>query len=384
MVQRIYQQLRHEFPQESVIIATGAAQHEQIIAQLGTQVAVVCEPARRDTFPAIALSSAYIADSCKGKPDDVVLVLPVDAYAEQQYFSIVRRMQESIAKGQADLALMGIAPTYPSDRFGYMVPKEPYDGIVPIDRFMEKPDVATAQQLIAQGACWNGGVFAFTLGYLLDRVKDRLGTQSYKQLLSQYADLEKISFDYAVVEQAQRIVMEPYRGMWRDLGTWDALVEEMGSDGIGMQKQAETEHTIIVNELSVPVVALGTKNLVIAANADGILVSDLSSSTQLKPIVDTFKDAPRYLVHPWGFSTVVDRKSGPAGYEVQVVTIALGSTWVIHGEPGIENTVILLSGSIADQHLLMKQGSPLSIDETAQVSLHAQTEVRCLYTKVYR
>ncbi len=384
MVQRIYRQLRHEFPQETVIIATGEAQQEQIIAQLGAQVAIVCEPARRDTFPAIALSSAYIADNCKGKPDDVILVLPVDAFAEQEYFSVVRRMRDSIAGKRADLALMGIAPTYPSDRFGYMVPKEQDEGILLVERFVEKPDVSTAQQLIAAGACWNGGVFAFTLRYLLDRVESRLGSRSYEQLLSRYADLEKISFDYAVVEQTEHIVMEMYQGMWRDLGTWDALAAEVGSAGIGLQKQSETGHTIIVNELSVPVVALGTRNLVVAANADGILVSDLSMSTQLKPIVDTFKESPRYLVHPWGTSIVIDRKSGSKGYEVQSVTITPESTWVINGEPGIEKTVILLAGSIADQQLLMKQGAVLSIDETAQVSLRAQTEVRCLYTQIYR
>ncbi len=347
MVQRVYRQLRYEFPQERVVIATGEAQREQIEAQLGSSVSIVCEPARRDTFPAIALSCTYIADICQGDADDVILVLPVDVYAEQHYFSVVHRMQKAVANQKADLVLMGITPTEASSRFGYMVPRLHHDDHIVIDRFVEKPNTVDAERLIAEGACWNGGVFAFRLGYLMDIVREQIGSYSYKEMLGRYADLQRISFDYAVVEKAQSVAMIPYDGMWRDLGTWDMLVGEIGSRGLGSQVQHETEETIVVNELSVPVVAVGTSRLIIAASADGILVSDLQKSAQVKPLVDTLTDAPRRMQHAWGTSTVVERKTtgDRVHHEVRIVRVEQGSTLEIAAEEQFSNTLLFLEGS---------------------------------------
>ena len=325
------------------MIATGEAQREQIEAQLGSSVSIVCEPARRDTFPAIALSCTYIADICAGDADDVVLVLPVDVFAEQHYFTTVRRMQEAVATQKAQLVLMGITPTEASSRFGYILPRDHFV----IDRFVEKPSTADAERLIAEGACWNGGVFAFRLGYLMDIVRTRIGPYPYREMLDRYADLKRISFDYAVVEQAQSVAMVPYDGMWRDLGTWDMLAGEIGRCGMGLQVQHETEGTIVVNELSVPVVAVGTKQLIIGASADGILVSDLHRSTQLKAIVDALVDPPRLMQHAWGTSTVVERRmeQGHVHHEVRIVRIEEGRVLDEPVEEPFSRTLLFLEGS---------------------------------------
>ncbi|MEA5031803.1 MAG: sugar phosphate nucleotidyltransferase [Sphaerochaeta sp.] len=309
MLQRVFRQLRAEFSDAHVVVATGAAQREQILSQLGDAVDIVSEPQRRDTFPAIALATTFLHDSCGSPDNDVVVVLPVDVFAEQHYFSTLGRMCEVVEAGGAELVLMGIAPTFTSSRFGYMVPGKPAEGYALIERFVEKPPLKLATDLIAGGALWNGGVFAFRLGYLMDIVRSHVGKLSFSKLHETYETLEKTSFDYAVVEKASSVAMVPYDGMWKDLGTWDALAQEIGPQGIGEQLlSTTTEGTVVVNELEIPVVVVGTRNLIVAASPDGILVSDTQPGTELKPLVDTLGHPPRFEQLRWGTRTVLDRR----------------------------------------------------------------------------
>lgn len=385
MLQRVYRQLRVEFPSERVVLATGAAQKEQIEAQLGVSVDIVCEPARRDTFPAIALSCTFLADTCKATTDDVVLVLPVDVYADEAYFSVVRQMRDAVASNAADLVLMGIAPTTPSDRFGYMVPSsDSVVGYSRIERFVEKPPKKVAQTLIDKGALWNGGVFGFRLGYLMDIVDTRMGNISFQQFLETYATTDKISFDYAVVERASSIAMVRYAGMWRDLGTWEALSIEVGSDGIGRHKKFQTEQTVVVNELDTPVVAIGTKNLVIAASADGILVSNRDDAGNLKTLVDAFKDPPRFIQHAWGSSRVVDRivDDGIVRQETRVLDIHPNEELTLACTDGVIKTFICLDGNCVvegeEGNTSLEGGGSIELSADSSFRIICATAVRAL------
>ena len=342
MLQRVFRQLRAEFSDAHVVVATGAAQREQILSQLGDAVDIVSEPQRRDTFPAIALATTFLHDSCGSPDNDVVVVLPVDVFAEQHYFATLGRMCEVVQSGGAELVLMGIAPTFASSRFGYMVPGKPAEGYALIERFVEKPPLELATDLIAGGALWNGGVFAFRLGYLMDIVRSHVGKLSFSKLHDAYGTLEKTSFDYAVVEKASSVAMVPYDGMWKDLGTWDALAQEIGPQGIGEQLlSVSTEGTVVVNELGIPVVVVGTRNLIVAASPDGILVTDTQPGSELKPLVDTLKHPPRFEQLRWGTRTVLDRshdRQDTAGETREVeldalqetsITCAVGTTLVM-------------------------------------------------------
>jgi len=217
-------------------------------------------------------------------------------------------MDDAVQSGVAELVLMGIQPTYPSEKYGYIVPvnnreQEP----VRVERFTEKPSVKDAEALLAIGAVWNGGVFAFRLGWLMDTVQTQTPFSDYSDLLQRYTELHKNSFDYEVVEKANSIAMVSYRGIWKDLGTWNTLTEQMESERIGNCVSGEdTVSTHIINELEIPVVALGTKNLVIAASPDGILVSDKAKSSYLKPYVDQMDCRPMYEERRWGEYKVLE------------------------------------------------------------------------------
>ena len=193
MVQRMYRMIKKVSPSANIVIATSETQVAAIRNQLNDEVAISIEPCRRDTFPAIALSTAYFHDVLGVSSDDAVVVCPVDPLVEEGYFETLKIMYD--VAGKQSLTLMGIKPTYPSEKYGYIIPQK--DGFV----FKEKPDVTRAQEYIARGALWNGGVFAYKLSYILKKSQELCGTSKYEELLSAYANLPKISFDYAVKMQ---------------------------------------------------------------------------------------------------------------------------------------------------------------------------------------
>ena len=199
MVQRVYRQIRSVDAEGSVTIATSKTQVSAIRNQLGDSVGVCVEPCRRDTFPAIALATAYLHDVKGVGLDEAVVVCPVDPYVNEEYFVALRHLAELAEQGRANLSLLGVEPTYPSEKYGYIIP-DTTDSVSKVSTFKEKPDVETAKQYLAQGALWNGGVFAYRLRYVLDRAHELIDFTDYHDLLAKYDTLTKISFDYAVVE----------------------------------------------------------------------------------------------------------------------------------------------------------------------------------------
>jgi len=309
MVQRVYRQIQTACPESNIVVATGASQVDSIKNQLGDNVDIVLEPERRDTFPAIALSSAYLALKKKIDLDEVVLVLPVDPYADIEYFHTLRKMEQTVESGAADMVLMGIKPTYASAKYGYILPKKETLGasIFQVERFTEKPSEEKAGELITAGALWNGGVFAFKLSFLMDIVKQYVTITTFEELQNNYGSLKKISFDYEVVEKAASVAVVPYTGSWKDLGTWNTLSEEMDNDCIGLAIMGEdTTGTRIINELSIPIVVLGAKDMIVAASPDGILISDKHKSSYLKPYLEGMNERPMFEECRWGESKVLD------------------------------------------------------------------------------
>ena len=301
MVQRIYGQIMSVDPNAVVTIATSKSQVSAIHNQLGTEVGISVEPCRRDTFAAIALATAYLHDVKNVDESEAVVVCPVDPYVEEGYFHTLSGMCKLAENGDKKLVLMGIEPTYPSEKYGYIKPTSDGWG------FTEKPNKQKAEEYIASGALWNGGVFAYKLSYVLDKSKDLLGTADYDTLFSSYDKLKKISFDYAVVEQETSIEVLKYKGAWKDLGTWNTLSEAMEEPVIGDARLNETcENVNVINELGIPVLVMGGHDLVVSASPEGILVSDKEQSSYIKPFVDDIDQRIMFAEKSWGSYRVLD------------------------------------------------------------------------------
>lgn len=306
MVQRVYRQIQSVEPNSIITIATSKTQVSAIHNQLGEKVNVCVEPCRRDTFPAIALAAAYLHDIKGLSEEEAVVVCPVDPYVNEDYFVALENLQQLAKKGEANLVLMGIEPTYPSEKYGYIIPAS-NDIVSTVKTFKEKPDVKTAESYISQGALWNGGVFAFQLKYVLKKAHELIDFVDYDDLYSKYETLKKISFDYAVVEQESAIQVMRFHGEWKDLGTWNTLTEAMEETTVGDATLNETcEGVHVINELDVPVLCMGLKNVVVSASPDGILVSDKEQSSYIKPFVDKIDQRVMYAEKSWGSFRIID------------------------------------------------------------------------------
>ena len=113
------------------------------------------------------MAAAYLHDELGIDENEAVVVCPVDPYVDSTYYETVQSLQKLVEQGDANLVLMGIEPTYPSEKYGYIIP-ESGENVSKVKEFKEKPDMEIAKKYLAQNALWNAGIFAFKLDYLLD------------------------------------------------------------------------------------------------------------------------------------------------------------------------------------------------------------------------
>lgn len=317
MVQRVYKQICTIDPDAFVMIATSKQQVSSIRNQLDDKVEICVEPCRRDTFPAIVLAASYLHDVKNMGEHEVVVVCPVDPYVEIEYFEAIRQLVE-LAKTSKGLTLMGVEPTYPSEKYGYIIPAD-NKKISKVCMFKEKPDRKTAEDYLRQGALWNAGVFAFHLGYVLEKARGLIDYVDYADLYHRYETLNKISFDYAVAEQEDDIQVVRFQGQWKDLGTWNTLTEAMEEHKIGKAILDDTcQNVHIINEMEVPVLCMGMKNAVISASQEGILVSDKDRSGYIKNFVEQIDQQIMFAEKSWGDFKVLDIEKNSMTIKISV------------------------------------------------------------------
>ena len=376
MMQRVYRQITTVDADAQVTIATGKKQVSMILNQLENKVNVCVEPERRDTFPAICLAAAYLHDVKNVAETEPVIVCPVDPYVEDSYFEALKRLSELAEEGNANMSLLGIEPTYPSEKYGYIIP-ESKEEVSAVSTFKEKPDEETAKKYLEQGALWNGGVFAFRLSYLLEKAHELLDFKDYEDLYAHYGEQKKISFDYAVVEQEKSIQVLRYKGSWKDLGTWNTFTEAMGSNAVGNVTLNDTcEDTHVVNELNIPILCMGCKSMVIAASGDGILVSDKEQSAQIKPYVDKLAGQAMYAEKSWGSFTVLDVQDDSMTIKVELLP---GNSLHYHSHEHRDEVWTVMSGMgsviIDGMQRMVRPGDVVTMPAGCKHTLIAETKL---------
>ncbi|WP_454844304.1 sugar phosphate nucleotidyltransferase [Priestia megaterium] len=387
MVQRVWAQISNVGLADSTVIATGKSQEDMIKSQLDNQAGLIIEPCRRDTFPAIALAASYVYSVQKADLDEVISILPVDPYVDDQFFTRVQDLEEVVKNSNAQLALIGVTPTYPSSKYGYIVPtsEKGSNEYRRVSRFTEKPSEEQAASLIEEGALWNCGVFAFKLGYVISILEEKGMSTDYEELLKQYETLPKISFDYEVVEKTKDIVVLPYNGYWKDLGTWNTLTEEMATTQIGKGViSADSENVHLINELDIPVTVLGGSNLIVAASPDGILVSDKEASPRIKELVGDFENRPMYEERRWGWYRVLDYTKLEEGKEVLTKRIGIAEgknlSYQLHDHRDEVWTIIKGEGEFVlnDEVRPIKPGDVIQIQAGDKHAVKAVTDLEII------
>lgn len=379
MVQRVYRQIKKVDREARVTIATSKTQISSIQNQLGDGAFISIEPCRRDTFPAIALATAYLVDVEGVAPSESVVVCPVDPYVEDSYFEALKELSAQADKGEANLVLMGIEPTYPSEKYGYIIPTSA-DSTAFVKTFKEKPSKEVAEQYIKEGALWNGGVFAYKLQYVLDIAHELIEFTDYHDLYAKYETLTKISFDYAVVEKEEKIQVIRYKGEWKDLGTWNTLTEAMEENVVGKGTMNDTcQRVHIINEMDVPILAMGLRDVVISASPEGILVSDKEQSSYIKPYVDAMDQQVMFAEKSWGSFTVMDVESESMTMKV---TLNAGHSMNYHSHKNRDEVWVVISGTgktiVDGMKQNVKAGDVITMSAGCRHTIMAETELKLI------
>lgn len=378
MIQRMYRQIIKIDKNVTVTVAASKSQISSIHNQLSDKVNISVEPCRRDTFPAIVLAVEYLKDVMHVGKEEPIVVCPVDPFVNQDFFDTLQDLSDLAGKGIANLVLMGIEPTYPSEKYGYIIPRSETD-ISEVKSFKEKPSKEIAEDYMKQGALWNGGVFAFRLGYLVDKAHEILDYTDYTDLLEKYEDLPKISFDYAVVEKEPNIMVRRFAGEWKDLGTWNTLTESIGNIiGKGVIG-GESEGVSIVNEMDVPVFAMGLHDVVISASPQGILVSDKEQSSYIKPYVDKFVQQIMFAEKSWGSFKVIDVEKGSMTIKV---TLNPGHSMNYHSHKNRDEVWVVICGSgraiVDGKQRNVKSGDVITMLAGQRHTVIADTELKII------
>lgn len=285
---------------------------EQLLAAGIDPGAILIEPEGRNTAPAILAATLW---SIAEDPDAVLLVAPCDHVIPdaQAFRAAVAKGVEAVGRGQ--MVTFGIAPTHPDSAYGYLHLATPPDGSgepVALQRFVEKPDKASAAAMLADGSfLWNAGIFLFRardmiaafeqhLPSLMAPVQGaidtarpdlgflRLGTQEWSKA-------QAISIDYGVMEKADNLCVVPFAAGWSDLGGWDAVWREGSRDAHGVQTSGaasaiDCEDSLIRSDSEgLEIVGIGLKNIIAVAMNDAVLVADMSRAQDVKLAVEALK-----------------------------------------------------------------------------------------------
>lgn len=314
---------------------------QECVAGAAVRCSILLEPVARNTTAAMAVAALSTAE------DSLLLFLPADHHIPDTK-AFAATIRSGVAASQAGfLVTFGVQPNFPSTAYGYIQQGAALvEGGVAhaVRRFVEKPTAMRAQELLLEGGYfWNAGIFLVQARVLLAALQSyapdilaacqqavaaqsidgefrRLGANAFTTCRSE-------SIDFAVMEKATNVAVIPFLGAWSDVGSWNAVAELSAADingnrtnGQGYMLDATNTY---IHAPHRPVVALGTRNLLIVDTADALLVADVSHAEQVKTVVAQL-DAlgvpqaqhHRRVARPWGAYDCVD-----AGERFQVKRI---------------------------------------------------------------
>ncbi len=320
---------------------------EQLRGLNVTPRALVLEPAGRNTAPAVAIAALLLAEEA---PAALLLVMPSDHVITKP--DTFKAAIDTAAEAAADggLVTFGITPTAPETGYGYI--KAPGDGAVrTVDRFVEKPDRATAEGYLAEGTYfWNAGIFLFRADrYLeeLERFEPAMLAACRKAVAGAKPDLEfqrldaeafgacpSVSIDYAVMERTDAAKVVPVDMGWSDVGAWSALwdIGEKDADGNHLSGDVlltDTRNCYLRSEDKL-VAAVGVEDLVVVSTGDAVLVASKDKAQDVKAIVETLGaqgrtegDVHTTVYRPWGSFRSIDQGER---YQVKLITVKPGGS----------------------------------------------------------
>ena len=345
--------------------------HLEPLGSVTKKIQFIKEPTGKNTGPAIGLAAIYLSHL---SPESIMIVMPSDHAIPdtEKFISDLRTAIEGAMEGY--LVTLGIRPNRPETGYGYIkidrLSKMEQNGLLKVERFVEKPDLETAKRYISNGGYfWNSGIFVWKTSKILSEIEKHLPElyQTLKEIESllfdsgklnrlekpnkpdklnksnkpndresrsalcalRYASLESISIDYGIMERSPNVLVVPATFEWSDLGSWTALDEMMKKDDAGNIVKGNTvdigseNSTIFAGERLVA--TIGLKDMVVVDTPDATLVTPKERVQEVRNIVEELKKNGReeHLIHktverPWGSYTVLEKRNG---YKIKRVVL---------------------------------------------------------------
>lgn len=290
---------------------------------------IILEPASRNTAPAVALSIKYCLEKLGSSDDEVLFLSPSDHIIKpNDEFAKYTAFAKIIAE-KGYIVTFGIKPAKPETGYGYIKVKGDKLNVgsgafCRVDRFVEKPDIKTAQRYLEEGDYyWNSGMFAFTIGTMLKEFEKHapkisgMLAKGFDEMLSDFVDMPDISLDYAVAEKSKDVAVIPLDLYWNDIGSWDSLCDVMDKDEDGNIRNGDviavdTKNTMIMGGKRL-ISTIGLKDCLIVETDDAVLIAKKGETQKVKEIVgklkaDGRKEADEHITtyRPWGSYTVLE------------------------------------------------------------------------------
>jgi len=327
------------------------------------------EPVGRNTAPAIALAAARLMDE---GADPVMVVLPADHVIKDEVRFRAHLNIAIEAARQDKLVTFGIQPTRPDTGFGY-IKASPCDasGMCAVECFTEKPDLATAEQFLAEGRYfWNSGMFVWRASVIMAEIEQHLpavyqgiqtilaesrSTGNFQQAVEKhFAAMPSVSIDYGVLEKSSRVALIRCDIGWNDVGSWQAVHEISAKDQHGNALQGnviavDCKNSLIRAEKRL-VAAIGVEDLCVVETADAILISKSDQTQRVREVVDTLqhRGASEHVCHvkvnrPWGSYTVLE--GGRDGFKLKRIEVAPGARLSLQSHSHRSEHWVVVSGT---------------------------------------
>jgi len=284
-------------PRERILVVTGAQLAGPLQNALGLPAAnFLVEPRAASTAPALVWASH---EAHRRDPDAAILSMHADWHlGDGAAFRVTAAKALAAARAHDALVTVGVVPTREETGYGYLIRgAEVGDGVYRVQRFTEKPDLPTVRRLLADGAVWNSGLFAWTATRLLEEtethtpeVAGALGCLARGDVAGYFSAVTPVSIDVGLLERSRRVLMLAAAFPWDDIGTWEALArvrqpDRAGNVAIGPVHLLNTENCVVWSD-GLPVVLSGVHDLVVVHANGRLLVLDRGQAANLKATLD--------------------------------------------------------------------------------------------------
>ncbi len=313
MIQKTVKRLLPVVDMEDIFIVTNSAYTSLVTEQLPEIPTenILAEPCARNTAPCIAFAAAVINRKYN---DAVMLVLPSDHLISNEIlYADTLKKAVSVAEKDKNLVTIGITPNYPETGYGYINFGEEKDGAYSVERFVEKPDLPTAEKYLESGRyLWNSGMFIWKLSSIMNnihkfmpdiydgamKIGESFGTGNFNEVLErEFTSFRSESIDFGIMEKADNIYTIPGNFGWDDVGSWLAVERINDTDGdsnyIDGNVIAEaTRHVTICGGKRL-IAAVGIEDIIIVDTEDAVLVCSKNSTQDVKKIIARLKEQGR-------------------------------------------------------------------------------------------